>query len=59
MIRLTRDGAVEPVSQDTDPRREREQDKYCFYCSADQKQHWQPDSVDPHPAICYDRINKE
>ena len=51
MRRLTRDGTVEPVSRDQIFRREREQGKIFFSCSADHEQDWQPYSVDPYNII--------
>ena len=46
---LTRDGTVEPVSQDQILGRERGQRNIQFLpCSADYKQDWQPCAVDPY-----------
>ena len=52
MIRFMRDGTAEPVSRDKIlRRRERGQRNFNFLCSADDKQDWQPDLVDPYSAI--------
>ena len=51
MSRLTRDGAVEPVSRDEILRRERGQGNIHFPCSADHEHDWQPHPVDPYS--CY------
>ena len=56
MSRLTRDGAVEPVSLNQFPRRERGQGNIHFPCSADHEQDWQPYPVDPYSCctVCDD-----
>ena len=51
MSRMTRDGTAEPVSRDQIPRREREQRRINFPCSAGHVQDWQPYPVDPYS--CY------
>ena len=48
MSGLTRDGTVEPVSQDQNLTREIKKTR--FPCSADHEQDWQPSPVDPHSA---------
>ena len=54
MSRLTRDGAVEPISRDQILRHARGQGNINFPCSADLEQDWQPYLVDPYSAICDD-----
>ena len=58
MIRLTRDGTVEPVSRDVILRRKRGHGKkiYMFPCLADHEQDWQPYPVDPYYSMCDDNI---
>ena len=51
MSRLTRDGTAESVSRDQILRREREQGKFYFSCSADHEQDWQSYPVDPYSAM--------
>ena len=54
MSRLTRDGTVEPVSQDQILMRERGHGMVNFPCSPDHEQDWQPYPVNPYSAIICD-----
>ena len=51
MMRLTRDGTAEPVSRDQVLRREPGRGNIHFPCPANHEQDWQPDPVDPYPAM--------
>ena len=54
MSRLARDGTTESVSRNRIFRRERDQGKHYFICSADYEKDWQPYRLDPYSAICDD-----
>ena len=56
MSRVTPDGTAEPVSRDSNLRRERGQGKNHFPCLADHERGWQPYPVDPSSYYMFDNI---